>query len=145
MAENVNSEFVPPPEEIKEILGSFKVVAIVGLSDDRKRASNRVGKYLKLKGYKVIPVNPKYDIILGLTSYKNLLEVPEKVDIVDIFRKPEAVDEIVSDAIKIGAKVVWMQEGVINAKAARKAKNAGIRVVMDRCMYKEHSKHFMRR
>jgi predicted CoA-binding protein len=141
--EGEGSEFVPPPEEIKEILKSSKVVAIVGLSDDRMRPSNRIGKYLKARGYKVIPVNPRYDTILGLKSYSSLLEIPEEVDIVDIFRKPEAVGEIVDEAIKKGVKVVWMQEGVINEEAARKAKDAGIKVVMDRCMYKEYKKHFM--
>ncbi len=142
MNEQENSEFVPPHEKIKEILKNSKVVAIVGLSDNKERYSNLVGKYLKNQGYKIIPVNPKYDTILGLKSYPSLLEIPEEVDIVDIFRKPEAVGEVVDEAIKKGVKVVWMQEGVINEEAARKAKNVGIKVVMDRCMYKEHKKHF---
>ncbi|MEE9150545.1 MAG: CoA-binding protein, partial [Thermoplasmata archaeon] len=102
----------------------------------------RVGKYLRNKGYRIIPVNPKYDTIIGLKSYPNLLKIPEEVDIVDIFRKPKAVVEIVDEAIEKGAKVIWMQEGVINEEAARKAKEAGLTVVMDRCMYKEHKKHF---
>jgi len=145
MKEQKNSEFVPPPEEIVEILKNSKVVAIVGLSDNNERYSNLVGKYLKNNGYKVIPVNPRYDTILGLKSYSSLLEIPEEVDIVDIFRKPEAVEEVVDEAIKKGVKVVWMQEGVINEDAARKAKDAGIKVVMDRCMFKEHKKHFAHR
>lgn len=142
MTEQKNSKFVPPPEEIKDILENSKVVAMVGLSDNRERPSNRVGKYLRNKGYRIIPVNPKYDTIIGLKSYPNLLKIPEEVDIVDIFRKPKAVVEIVDEAIEKGAKVVWMQEGVINEEAARKAKEAGLTVVMDRCMYKEHKKHF---
>lgn len=144
MVQEDGNEFVPSPEEIKEILKEAKVVAIVGLSDDRMRASNRVGKYLKLKGYEIIPVNPKYDTVLGEKSYPNLSEIPDEVDIVDIFRKPEAVSDIVDEAIKKKVKVIWMQEGVINKEAARKAKNAGLKVVMDRCMYKEYDKHFMR-
>jgi predicted CoA-binding protein len=139
------SEFVPSPEGIKEILKSAKVVALVGISDDRTKPSNRVGKFLQSKGYKVIPVNPKHDTIIGEKSYASLLGIPDEVDVVDIFRKPEAVGEIVDEAIKKGVKVVWMQEGVINEEAARKAKNAGIKVVMDRCMYKEYKKHFMNR
>ena len=142
MKEQKNSEFVPPPEEIKEILKNSKVVAIVGISDNRERFSNKVGKYLKNKGYNVIPVNPKYDTVLGSKSYSSVLEIPDEVDIVDIFRKPEAVGEVVDEAIKKGVKVLWMQEGVINEDAARKAKDAGIKVVMDRCIYKEHKKHF---
>ena len=140
--EDEGSEFVPSPEGIKEILKSSKVVALVGISDDRTKSSNRIGKFLQSKGYKVIPVNPKHDTIIGEKSYASLLDIPDKIDVVDIFRKPEAVDEIVDEAIKKGVKVVWMQEGVINEEAARKAKDAGIKVVMDRCMYKEYKKHF---
>ncbi|UCG70306.1 MAG: CoA-binding protein [Thermoplasmata archaeon] len=137
-----DSEFVPPPDEIKEILKNSKVLAIVGLSDNVERTSNRVGRYLMKKGYKIIPVNPKYDTVLGLKSYASLLDIPEEVDVVDIFRKPEDVGEVVDEAIKKGVNVVWMQEGVTNEEAAQKAKIAGIKVVMNRCMYKEHKKHF---
>lgn len=122
-----------------------KTVAIVGLSDDRTKPSNRVGKFLKLKGYEVIPVNPKFDKVIGLKSYPSLLGITDDVDIVDIFRKSESVGEIVDEAIKKNVKVVWMQEGVINREAAKKAKEAGIAVVMNRCMYKEYNKHFMHR
>ncbi len=134
-------EFVPPPEKIKEVLTSYKVVAVVGLSDNKMRPSNRIGMFLKARGYDVIPVNPTYDTVLGLKSYKSLLDIPGDVDIVNIFRKPKAVGPIVEEAIKKGAKVVWMQEGVINEEAAHRARDAGMTVVMDRCMYKEYAKH----
>lgn len=138
-------EFVPPPEKIKEILTSYKVVAVVGLSDKKMRPSHRIGMFLKARGYDIIPVNPAYDTVLGLKSYKSLLDIPGEIDIIDIFRKSEAVGHIVDEAIKKGAKVVWMQEGVINEEAARRARDAGITVVMDRCMYKEYAKHVWRR
>jgi predicted CoA-binding protein len=140
-----NNDFVPPPEEIKKILKNSKVIAVVGLSDNKMRPSHRVGKFLKAKGYTVFPVNPRYDEVLGLKSYQSLEDIPEKVDIVDIFRKPEEVEAIVDSAIKIGARVVWMQEGVINIKAAQKAKEAGLEVVMDRCMFDQYNELFMRR
>jgi predicted CoA-binding protein len=145
MADEEKIEYVPPDEEIKEILKTSKVIAVVGLSNDRMRYSNRVGNFLKARGYKVIPVNPKSDTIIGLKSYPSLSDVPEEVDIVDIFRKPEAVGPIVDEAIIKGVKVVWMQEGVINVEAARKAQEAGIKVVMNRCMFKEYDRLFMHR
>ena len=141
----MTEEFVPPPEEIKDILTSCKVVAIVGLSDNKMRPSHRIGMFLKARGYEVIPVNPAYETVLGLKSYKSLLEIPKEIDIVDIFRKPEAVGPIVDEAIQKGAKVVWLQEGVINVNAARRARDAGLTVVMDRCMYKEYAKLLMGR
>jgi predicted CoA-binding protein len=137
-----DNKFVPPTDRIKEILQNLNVIAIVGLSDNKERYSYRVGSFLKSRGYEVIPVNPKYETVLGLKSYPSLLDIPNKIDIVDIFRKPEAVGPIVDDAIKIGANVVWMQEGVINESAAQKAKEAGLEVVMDRCIYKEYSRIF---
>jgi predicted CoA-binding protein len=121
------------------------VVAIVGLSDNKMRPSHRIGMFLKARGYNVIPVNPAYDTVLGLKSYRSLLDIPGEVDIVDIFRKPEAVGPIVEEAIKKGVKVVWMQEGVINEEAARRARDAGLTVIMDRCMYKEYAKLLMGR
>ena len=124
----------------KEILDDSHVVAIVGLSSNAEKPSNIVGKYLKSKSYKIIPVNPKENSILGEISYPNLLSIPEKVDIVDIFRRSEDVLPIVEEAIKIGAKTIWMQEGVVNHDAAEKAHNAGLKVVMDKCIRKEHMK-----
>ena len=120
------------------ILKEYTIVAVVGLSTKPNRPSHRVAKYLISKGYKVIPVNPDAQEILGKKSYTNLSSIPEPIEIVDIFRRSEEVMPIVDEAIKIGAKVVWMQEGVINEKAASIAGNAGLQVVMNRCMLKEH-------
>jgi uncharacterized protein len=124
----------------EKILKNSKTVAIVGLSANPERPSNEVGKYLKENGYKIIPVNPGEKTILGETSYPDLASIPVKVDVVDIFRKAEDVPPIVKEAIKIGAKVVWMQEGIKNEPAAADAEKAGLKVVMDRCMRKEHLK-----
>ena len=120
------------------ILKEYNIVAVVGLSTDPNRPSHRVAKYLISQGYKVIPVNPDAREILGKKSYTSLSSIPEPIEIVDIFRRSEEVMPIVDEAIKIGAKVVWMQEGVINEKAASIAGNAGLQVVMNRCMLKEH-------
>src|SRR4030042_905820 len=122
----------------EKILKEYRMVAIVGASSNPERPSFRVARYLSEHGYNVIPVNPNERDILGMTCYPNLSSIPEKVEVVDIFRKSEAVRPIVDEAIKIGAKVIWMQEGVINEEAAAKARNAGLLVVMDRCMRKEH-------
>lgn len=124
----------------KEILNTSRVVAVVGLSPNPDRPSYRVASYLKEQGYKIIPVNPTTGEILGEVSYPDLSSIPETVDVVDIFRRSEEVPAIVEDAIKIGAKVVWMQEGIINEEAATRAREAGLLVVMDRCMLKEHQK-----
>jgi predicted CoA-binding protein len=123
-----------------EILKSSRVVAMVGLSPKPDRPSYIVASYLKEKGYRVIPVNPGIEQILGETCYPDLLSIPERVDVVDIFRRSEEVPAIVEEAIKIGAKTVWMQEGVINKEAASRAGEAGLLVVMDKCMRKEHLK-----
>jgi hypothetical protein len=121
----------------EEILNNSKTVAVVGLSSNEERASNIVGKTLQQYGYKIIPVNPNEKSILGETSYPDLAAVPGKVDVVDIFRKSEDVPPIVKQAIKMGAKAVWMQEGIINETAAAEARAAGLKVVMDKCMRKE--------
>lgn len=123
-----------------EILNSGRVVAVVGLSPKPERPSYRVASYLKRKGYKIIPVNPGEEEILGIPSYPDISSIPEPVDVVDIFRRSEEVPAIVDEAIKIGARAVWMQEGIIDEKAAARAREAGLRVVMDRCMLKEHQK-----
>jgi uncharacterized protein len=125
-----------------EILETCRVIAIVGLSSDIEKPSNRVGTYLKEVGYKIIPVNPNEKKIFGEICYPDLLSVPKKVDLVNIFRKSELI-EIVDAAIKIGAKAIWMQEGVINEAAAKKAKDAGLKVVMNKCLKKEHLKQNM--
>jgi len=122
------------------ILNEYRIIAMVGLSPDPSRPSHRVAKYLNSHGYKVIPVTPETQEIFGKTSYPDLNSVPEPIEIVDIFRRSEEVIPIVDEAIKIGAKVVWMQEGVINEKAASRAREAGLLVVMNKCMFKEHQR-----
>lgn len=124
----------------EKILRSSKTIAIVGLSLKEDRPSFTVGSYLKEQGYRVIPVNPAATEILGEKSYPDLASISEKVDVVDIFRRPEDVLPIVEEAIKIGAKAVWMQEGIVNEDAAKRAENAGLLAVMDKCMLKEHKK-----
>ncbi len=125
---------------IEKILREYRNIAVVGLSPNPNRPSYAVASYLATKGYHVIPVNPTTSEVMGRTSYPDLRSVPEKVEVVDIFRRPEHVMPIVEEAIKIGARAVWMQEGIINEEAAAKAREAGLLVVMDRCMYKEHSR-----
>ena len=124
----------------EEILNSSRVVAVVGLSAKSGRPSYRVAAYLKTQGYRIIPVNPAESEILGELCYPDLDSVPESVDVVDIFRRSEKVLPIVKEAIRIGVKAVWMQEGVINEEAAAWAREAGLMVVMDKCMRKEHQK-----
>ncbi|MFC2070706.1 CoA-binding protein [Chloroflexota bacterium] len=124
----------------EEILRGSRVVAVVGLSANPERPSNRVALYLKENGYKIIPVNPKEEEILGETCYPDLSSIPQRVDIVDIFRRSEDVLPIAQEAVKIAAKSVWMQEGVINKEAESLAVEAGLKVVMDKCMLKEYEK-----
>jgi predicted CoA-binding protein len=123
---------------VAEILGNYSTVAMVGLSAHPEKSSHIVAVYLKEKGYRIIPVNPDEKTVLGETSYPDLSSIPEKIDIVDIFHRSEDVPPIVREAIKIGAKAVWTQEGVINEAAAAEAGKAGLKVVMDKCMRKEH-------
>ncbi len=124
----------------EEILNSSRVVAIVGLSANPDRPSYMVASYLKENGYKIIPVNPSVGEVLGEVCYPDISSIPEPVDVVDIFRRSEEVPAIVEEAIKIEVRSVWMQEGVINEEAAARAKEAGLTVVMDKCMLKEHRK-----
>lgn len=126
--------------EIAEILRNAKTIAVVGLSPKPDRPSHGVTAYMQSQGYKIIPVNPGHAEILGEKSYKSLLEVPEPVDIVNIFREPSAVPEIVDQAIAKKAKVIWMQEGIVHNAAADKARAAGLKVVMNKCIYKEHAR-----
>lgn len=118
----------------------IKSIAIVGLSDNPERPSYEVGKYLISEGFKIFPVNPNIDNFLGIKSYKTLSDIKEKIDVVDIFRKSEFVGPIVDEAIKIGAKAIWMQEGVIDEVSAAKARTAGLTVIMNLCMMKQHKK-----
>ncbi len=124
----------------EDILRSSRIVAIVGLSANPDRPSYRVASYLKENGYKIIPVNPHEKMILNEVCYSSLSSRPSRVEIVDIFRKPEDVLPIVLEAIEIDADTIWMQEGIINEEAANKAKEAGLKVVMNKCMMKEHRK-----
>lgn len=123
---------------IAEVLQTARTIAVVGLSSKRFRPSYGVAEYLQRSGYRIIPVNPEESEVLGERSYPDLESVPEPVDIVDIFRRSEFVPEIVEAAIRIGAKVVWMQEGVVHHGAARRAEEAGLTVLMDRCILKDH-------
>lgn len=126
-------------EEIKEILKNSKTIAVVGLSTDPSKASYMVAEYLMNNGYKIIPVNPSATEILGKKSYPDLKSIPEKIDIVDIFRKEEAIPQIVDEAIEVGAKIIWMQQGLCHNKSADKARTAGLKVVMNKCIKVEHS------
>jgi predicted CoA-binding protein len=123
---------------IADILGAARTIAVVGLSGRRYRPSHGVAEYLQRVGYRIIPVNPNIIEVLGEKSYASLDAVPEPVDIVDIFRRSEHVPEIVEAAIRKGAKTIWMQEGVVHEDAARRAESAGLAVIMDRCILKEH-------
>ncbi len=127
---------------LRFILKEYKNIAVVGLSANWHRPSNFAAKYLQEHGYRVIPVNPAYKEVLGEKCYPSLLDIEEKVEVVDIFRRPKDVPPIVEDAITIGAKVVWMQIGVINEEAKKRAEEAGLLVVMNRCMKIEHARLF---
>ena len=126
----------------KEILQQFKKIAVVGLSSDQGRASYGVSRYMQKSGYQITPVNPNEVEVLGEKAYASLDEVPGPIEIVDIFRRPEFVPDIVDAAIRRKAKVIWMQLGVVHESAARKAREAGIEVLMDNCILQEHMKHF---
>jgi len=131
-------------EDIKGILSNSKTVAVVGISPKEDRPSYIVAFYLRSKGYQIIPVRPDGEEILGEKVYHSVTEIPKEinVEVVDIFRKPEDVPPIVDEAIRRGAKAVWMQEGIIHKEAGEKAEKAGLKVVMDRCMKKEHERLF---
>ena len=126
---------------IPELLRKSHVIAVVGLSSKKYRASHGVAEYMQKRGYRIIPVNPNETEVLGEKAYARLEDVPEHVDIVDIFRRSEFVKPVVESAIRIGASAVWMQEGVEDEAAARKAAKAGLAVVMDRCILKEHQRY----
>jgi predicted CoA-binding protein len=129
-------------EELKDTLRNLKTVAVIGISPKEDRPSYIVASYLKSEGYRIIPVRPDGEEILGEKVYHHLSEIPKEigVDVVDIFRRSEEVPPIVEEAIQRGAKVVWMQEGIIHKEAGEKAEKAGLKVVMDRCMKKEHQR-----
>ena len=125
-------------DEIAELLTSAKTIAVVGLSSDAMRPSFGVSQYMQRKGYQIVPVNPNEKSVLGERSYSALGEVPDKIDIVDVFRRSEFVPEIVDEVIRLEIPALWLQEGVVHEAAAKKARAAGIKVVMDRCILKEH-------
>jgi uncharacterized protein len=129
---------VPQSDPIADLLRDAKTIAVVGLSSNPMRPSHGVSAYMQSQGYRIIPVNPHIEECLGETAYASLLDVPDKIDIVAVFRRPEFVEEIVDQAIRLKVPAVWMQEDVIHQAAAEKARKAGIFVVMDRCILKEH-------
>jgi len=129
---------VPESDPVTDLLKRAKTIAVVGLSSNPMRPSHGVSAYMQGQGYRIIPVNPLIEECLGETAYASLLDVSDKIDIVDIFRRPEFVEDIVDQAIRLNVPAVWMQEGVIHEAAAEKARKAGIFVVMDRCILKEH-------
>ncbi len=129
-------------DEIGELLKTAKTIAVVGLSDNPMRPSYGVSAYMQSHGYRIIPVNPQIESCLGEKAYASLAEVQEKIDIVDVFRRPEFVEPIVEEAIRLKVPAIWMQEEVVHEKAAEKARQEGIFVVMDRCILKEHRVRF---
>ncbi|HTR34643.1 MAG TPA: CoA-binding protein [Bryobacteraceae bacterium] len=126
---------------IPDLLREAQVIAVVGLSSKKYRASYGVSEYMQKQGYRIIPVNPNETEVLGEKSYARLEDIPEHIDIVDIFRRSEFVKPVVESAIRVGASAVWMQEGVVDEAAARKAREKGLAVVMDRCILKEHQRY----
>jgi predicted CoA-binding protein len=128
------------PETIKRILDECRTIAVVGLSSTPTRPSHGVAGYMQRAGYRVIPVNPNEREVLGEKAYASLAEVPEGIDLIDVFRRSEEAGAVVDEAIAIGAKAVWLQEGVIDDAAAQRALDAGLLVVMDRCWLKEHAR-----
>ena len=131
---------ISDPEIIRRILDECRTIAVVGLSSKPTRPSHGVAAYMQRHGYRVIPVNPNEVEVLGANAYSSLSEVPDKIDLVDVFRRSEEAGAAIDQAIAIGAKAVWLQEGVIDNAAARRALDAGLLVVMDRCWLKEHVK-----
>ena len=131
---------MPSEKQLELLLSESRTIAVVGMSPKSQRPSNSVAVYLIAKGYEVIPINPGHNQILGLTCYPELKAVPTRIDIVDIFRKPNEVEPIVDQAVEIGARAVWMQQGIINEEAANRALQAGLIAVMDRCIKVEHSR-----
>ena len=126
------------PQAIRQILDEYRTIAVVGLSSNSWRSSNSVSAYMQRKGYRIIPVNPNETEVLGEKAYASLADVPEGIEFVNVFRRSEEAGAVVDEAIRLGAKAVWLQEGVIDQAAARRALNAGLLVVMDRCLLKEH-------
>ena len=133
---------VADPDPIAELLKKARTIAVVGLSNNPLRASHGVSAYMQSHGYRIVPVNPNIKGALGEKAHSTLLDVPGKIDIVNVFRRQEFVDEIVDQAIQLKLPAIWMQEQVVNEKAAEKARKAGIFVVMDECILQEHMRRF---
>lgn len=131
----------PPDSEIKHLIQTMKTIAVVGLSPKPERPSHGVARGMQRFGYRIIPVNPGHAELLGEKSYPDLLRLPGPVDLVDVFRSPEHVDEVVDQCIARKLPALWLQEGVVNEKAAQRARDAGIFVVMDRCLFKDYLLH----
>jgi len=131
---------LPSDEELRSILGSSRVIAVVGLSSKSWRPSHEVASYLQAKGYRIIPVNPNETEVLGERAYPSLLDVPEHVDVVDVFRRSEHTPDVAREAVRMGAKVLWLQEGVIDAEAYRIASEGGLGVVMGACMMRQRER-----
>jgi predicted CoA-binding protein len=131
-----------PADDIGKLLKAAKTIAVVGLSDSPLRPSHGVSAYMQSNGYRIIPVNPSINGALGEKAVASLSEINEKIDIVDVFRRSEFVPEVVDEAIRLKVSAIWMQEGVVHEAAAEKARKAGIVVVMDRCILKEHRARF---
>ena len=132
----------PNSDSIRDLLAAAKTIAVVGLSDNPLRPSHGVSAYMQAQGYRIIPVNPRIREALGEEAYSSLLDVPHKIDIVNVFRRPEFVDQIVDQAIQLKIPAIWMQEEVINEFAAARARKAGLFVAMDLCILKEHKARF---
>lgn len=136
----ITENVTPAIDPIAQILRESRTIAVVGLSSNPARPSHHVAEYLQSAGYRIIPVNPNETEVLGAKAYARLEDIPDRVDVVDVFRRPEEVPSIADSAIAIGAKVLWMQQGITNAAAAEKARAAGLAVVEDACMLVEHKK-----
>lgn len=133
-----NPPTAPSDNEVKKLLRDAHIIAVVGLSSNKFRPSYGVSQYMQSAGYRIVPVNPNEREVLGEKAYARLEDIPEKIDIVDIFRRSEFVGEIVDAAIRVGARAIWMQDGVVDEAAARRAREAGLFVVMDDCILREH-------
>jgi predicted CoA-binding protein len=131
---------VPPDDRLRRLLTEAKTIAVVGLSSSPTRASHGVARYLQNHGYRIIPVNPHETEVLGERAYASLADIPEKVDVVDVFRRPEYTVEVAEDAVKVGAKLFWLQSGIVNEDAQRIAQEGGLDVGMDACMKIEHQR-----
>ena len=138
---NAAADRFADPETIRKVLGHARTIAVVGLSPNPARPSHGVARYLQVQGLKIVPVNPNADAVVGERSYRSLGDVPFELDLVDVFRQPAAVAEIVDEAIRIGASGLWLQLGVIDVTAAERAVAAGLDVVMDRCLAVEHGRY----